>query len=216
MPLSGRAGFAGSAVCAADLERMDPSCGVTRIAITGASGNGKTTLARAVAERAGLRFVEIDALNHIGPNWTEATPEELREKVEQALSGDGWVTDATYRNKLRGLVQARADTIVWLDLPLRIVLWRLLRRTHRRIRDRTVLWGGNVESSWPDAIRFLIWPAVRSHFRNRREPFLREANVVRLRSPAEVERWVQSQARSASSAERTGGGGAGGPGGSPA
>ena len=147
-----------------------------------------------MAERAGLRFVEIDALNHIGPSWTEASPEELREKVEEALAGDRWVTDATYRNKLKGLVVERADTIVWLDLPLRIVVWRLLRRTRGRIRSRTVLWGGNVESSWRDAIRFLIWPAVRSHFRNRRESFLREASVVRLRSPAEVEKWLQSQA----------------------
>jgi adenylate kinase family enzyme len=147
-----------------------------------------------VAERAGLRFVEIDALNHVGPNWIEATPEELRAKVEEALAGDRWVTDATYRNKLKGLVQERADTIVWLDLPLRIVLWRLLRRTHRRIGNRTVLWGGNVERSWVDAIRFLIWPAVRSHFRNRREPFLRDAKVVRLRSPADVEAWLHNQA----------------------
>ena len=147
-----------------------------------------------MAERAGLRSVEIDALNHIGPNWTEATPEELREKVEEALADDGWVTDATYRNKLGELVFERAETLVWLDLPLRIVLTRLVSRTFRRIRHRTVLWGGNTESSWPDAIRYLIWPAVRSHFRNRRDPRLRQRNVVRLRSPEQVERWLQSQA----------------------
>jgi hypothetical protein len=43
--------------------------------ISSASGNGKTTMGRALAERMGVPFVELDALVH-GPNWTE-TPDEV-------------------------------------------------------------------------------------------------------------------------------------------
>ena len=43
----------------------------------------------------------------------------LRERVGAATEGDGWVTDSTYRSMLGDLVYERADTFVWLDLPVR-------------------------------------------------------------------------------------------------
>jgi adenylate kinase family enzyme len=170
-----------------------------KVAITGASGNGKTTLAQRLAERAGLRFVEIDALNHIGPKWTEATPEELRAKVAAAIADDGWVTDATYRNKLGDLIYNSAETIVWLDLPLRVWLPRLLRRTARRMGGRETLWNGNRETLagafWGRESLFAY--ALRMHFRRRREwpAELAGHPVVRLRTPAEVERFLESVRR---------------------
>ena len=38
--------------------------------IASASGNGKTTMGRELAQRMGVPFVELDAVVH-GPNWTE-------------------------------------------------------------------------------------------------------------------------------------------------
>ena len=93
----------------------------------------------------GVPFHELDALHH-GPNWTEATPEELRAKVEPLLAEEAWVIDGAYMGKLGLLVVEAADTVVWVDLPMRIWLPRLLRRTVRRIHHREVLWNGNQES----------------------------------------------------------------------
>jgi adenylate kinase family enzyme len=168
-----------------------------RIAITGPSGSGKTTLARELARAAGLRHVEIDALHH-GPNWESCGAEVLRERVLAATEGDGWVTDSTYHGMLGDLVPARADVLVWLDLPVHLVLWRLVRRTRRRIRHRVELWNGNVEQGWRDALRHLIWPAVRRAFENRRDFPRRYAHlpVRRLRSDDEVRAFVRSVAAS--------------------
>jgi adenylate kinase family enzyme len=113
--------------------------------IASASGNGKTTLGRALAERLGVRFVELDALVH-GPNWTETPDAELRAIVEPIVRSDGWVIDGTYRRKLGDVVLDAADTIVWLDLPLRVWLVRLLRRTGRRATGRERLWNDNRET----------------------------------------------------------------------
>ena len=80
-----------------------------------------------------MPFVELDALHH-GPNWTEATAEELRARVEPLVADDGWVIDGGYWGKIGDLVLRHADLVVWLDLPVRVWLPRLIRRTVRRVR----------------------------------------------------------------------------------
>src|SRR5215218_3376261 len=113
--------------------------------IASASGNGKTTLGRTVAQRLGVRFVELDPLVH-GPNWAETPDDELRRTLGPILAEDGWVIDGDYEHKLGSLVLDAADTIVWLDLPIRVWLPRLARRTARRISGREALWNGNRET----------------------------------------------------------------------
>jgi adenylate kinase family enzyme len=166
---------------------------VTRIAITGPSGSGKTTLAIEVAHTLGIRHVEIDALHH-GPNWKSCGVDLLRERVLTAIEEDGWVADSLYGHMLGSLVSDRAETIVWLDLPVPLVMWRLLRRTYVRKRDRIVLWNGNVEPRWLESFRYLIWPALWRAFENRHTSPRRFAGrrVHRLRSDADVLAFLQS------------------------
>ena len=113
----------------------------------GSSCSGKTTLAARLAAALGVAHVELDALHH-GPNWQEASAEELRARVEAELDGlDGWVTDGNYMGKLGMWLIDQADTIVWLDPPLRTLLPRIYRRTRQRRRDRVELWNpGNFET----------------------------------------------------------------------
>jgi adenylate kinase family enzyme len=167
---------------------------VRRVAVIAtASGNGKTTFGRTLAERLGVPFVEMDSLVH-GPGWLETSDEELRRRVEPILAGDGWVVDGTYQRKLGSLVPDAADTVVWLDLPLRVWLPRLLRRTARRWWRREELWNGNRESLRTTLFSgdSVIWYAVRNHRRRRRawSTELARYPVVRLRSTEEVERWL--------------------------
>jgi adenylate kinase family enzyme len=167
-----------------------------RIAIVAsASGNGKTPLGRELAERLGVPFVELDSLVH-GPGWEETPDEELRRIVTPLVESDGWVIDGTYERKLGDLVLAGADTVVWLDLPLRVWLRRLLRRTLRRVRGRETLWNGNTESFrgafWGRESLF-VW-AFRKHFERRRSwpRELARYRVVRLRTQAEVDAFVSA------------------------
>jgi len=162
-----------------------------RISIIGSCCSGKTTLAARLAERLGVTHVELDALHH-GPNWQEATADELRAKVEETLAElDGWVVDGNYMGKLGTLVIDRADTIVWLDLPLRTLLPRIWRRTHARRRDRVQLWNeGNYETwrGW----WLLTTYTIRTHHRRRRywPPRFEGRTVVRVCSSAEADAWL--------------------------
>jgi hypothetical protein len=142
-------------------------------------------------------FHELDALHH-GPNWTEATSEELRAKVEPIVESDAWVIDGAYRGKLGDLVFERAEVVVWLDLPLRVWLPRLVWRTAHRVLRREELWNGNREQ-----LRFVFDPrysviifAVRNYRRRRRAypAELARFPVARLRTTADVDAFLRRAA----------------------
>lgn len=146
----------------------------------------------------GLPHLETDALVH-GPGWTETSDPELRALIEPLVLSERWVIDSDYRRKLGTLVLEHADTVVWLDLPLRVCLQRLWTRTRRRISAHEQLWNGNTES-WRAAFAgrdSLFVYAVRKHFGQRRamrellaRPELGHLRLVRLRSSDEVAGWV--------------------------
>jgi hypothetical protein len=179
----------------ADGARNRPDTGVpTRIAvIASASGNGKTTLGRELGRRLRAPFVELDALVH-GPDWQEASDDELRAAVLPTLALPAWVVDGGYRGKIGDLVLEHADVVVWLDLPVRVWLPRLVRRTVRRLTGREALWNGNRET-----LRGAVWGreallpyALRAHRdRRRRYPVeLAAYPVERLRTRGEVDAFL--------------------------
>jgi len=171
-----------------------------RIVVVGVSGSGKTTLSRRLGAKLGLPVTELDALNH-QPDWTEASDEDFRRDVEAAMSSpEGWVLDGLYERRLGDLVLRQADTLVWLDLPLLLVLRWLVKRVVTDIVTKRDLFNGN-RQTWRFAFftrDSLVSFAVKQHFKNRRVwPGALESHpnleIVRLSSPHEVEAWLQAQ-----------------------
>jgi adenylate kinase family enzyme len=178
----------------------DPATSLTgcrRIVVTGTTGSGKTTLARRLAGHLGVPLIELDAL-HWGPGWTPAPTDLFHARAAAATAGDGWVVDGNY-GAVRDIVWPRADTVVWLDYPLAVNLWRLARRSLRRGLTREELYSGNRESLREQFLSrdsLFVW-ALKSHGRRRREypaQFVRPEHahlaVVRLRSPRATHRWL--------------------------
>lgn len=168
-----------------------------RVNVVGTSSSGKTTFARDLAARLGLPHVELDAL-HWGPNWSGATPEQMRERVAAAAAADAWVIDGNY-SVSRDLVWSGVELVVWLDYPLRTILRRYLARTRRRIREDEEIWPGtgNRERLSMHLLTrdSLLWWILSTYHRRRREyPLLLAAHPhiasVRLRSPSEAEAWL--------------------------
>ncbi len=172
---------------------LDPA--PRRVLVAGVSGVGKTTTARRIASASGLPHTEIDALFH-GPDW-EPRPTFVQD-VERFSSGPAWVTEWMY-GPVRELLVERADTLVWVDLPTRVALWRLFRRTLRRRLRRVELWNGNVEpplwTFFTDREHILRWGiSTRNATRQRVPPLERSAphlRIVHLRSQREVDVFVQ-------------------------
>lgn len=166
-----------------------------RILVAGVSGVGKTTLARRIADIAQVPYTEIDALFH-GPNWTprRAFLDDVRALVAQ----DAWVTEWQYASA-RPLLAARADLVVWLDLPFWTTAFpRVVRRTVRRRIRRQVLWNGNIEPPFgtilTDPEHVVRWAVATRHKYRDRMPQLEAdspgLSIVRLRAQRQVERWM--------------------------
>jgi adenylate kinase family enzyme len=165
-----------------------------RILVAGTSGSGKTTVARALSARLGLRHVDIDGLYH-GHGWVPRP--EFAADVAAFVTADEWVTEWQY-SAVRPLLLARADLLVWLDLTRMQVLAQLVPRTLRRRLRRVELWNGNVEPPlWTiltERDHILRW-AWRTHPKTaaRVRTVLASPDppvVVRLRNRREVNAWL--------------------------
>jgi adenylate kinase family enzyme len=172
---------------------------VRRVSVVGNSGSGKSTLAAGLAARLGVPFVELDSIFH-QPGWTELPRDEFRARVGAVAAGEEWVIDGNY-TAVRDLVWARADTVVWIDLPRRLVMRRVVGRTIRRAVLRQELWNGNREpsSNWLtlDPERSIIMWAWTQHAKSRArygeamaDPAFAHLRFVHLRSQAEVRAFV--------------------------
>ncbi|HWS50201.1 MAG TPA: AAA family ATPase [Microbacterium sp.] len=174
-----------------------------RILIAGVTGSGKTTLARRIEQLWDVRHVEIDALFH-GPGWTPRPT--FLDDVRAFAAEDRWVTEWQYTSKGTNTILApRAQLVLWLDYPYRVVRSRLVRRTLGRGILRTPLWNGNVEKPiWrmlagdPEE-NILRWQTETLHTWTERMPQVVEdfphLTIVRLRHPRETERWLQAQSQ---------------------
>ena len=172
-----------------------------RVSVVGPSGSGKSTLGQALADRMGVRFVELDAVHHLA-DWTPIDADAFQRRLDEITSGDGWVIDGNYGQVVRdGVVWERADTVVWLDLSKPVVMRQVVRRTLRRIVRREELWNGNRERpanllKWDPEQSIIRW-AWTTHEQVRRRYEQRLSDVrhqhlefVRLRTRRAVTDWL--------------------------
>ena len=105
-----------------------------RVLVIGSGGAGKSTLARQIGDRLDLPVVHLDA-HHWRPGWEAPPKDEWAETVERLVAAPAWVMDGNFSGTLARRLSA-CDTVVWLDLPRRVCLWRALKR-RVRYRGRT-------------------------------------------------------------------------------
>lgn len=172
-----------------------------RISIVGSSGAGKTTLARALARQRSLTHVELDSLRH-QRDWQPLPTETFQARVQAVVATDAWVIDGNY-SAVREIIWARADTVVFLDLPRWRVMSRLVPRTLRRVVTQQELWNGNRER-WQNLVSLdpnenvMLWSWTHHALYRARyvaamaDPAWSHIDFVRLRSPAEVHRLLAS------------------------
>jgi adenylate kinase family enzyme len=174
---------------------MDHAGPVTmrRVLVAGNTGAGKTTTGRILAGKLGVPFHEIDELA-FRPGW-QANP-VYPGVVLRVAEEPAWVLDTWGDPRIRAELWNRADTVIWLDYPLSVILPRLFRRSAKRTITHEEIFNGNIESyaEWLSRDHPLR-SAVRDQ-RPRRAAMIRMIALnphlvaVRLSSPAVTDRWL--------------------------
>ncbi len=159
--------------------------------VIGGPGSGKSTFAVALGRITGLPVHHMDRIHHL-PGWVQRpTPERIR--MAQAVEAqDLWIFEgglsATFPTRA-----ARADAVVFLDLPVALRLCRVVCRWWRwRGRTRPDMQDGCPERLTREFVSYIL----RSNRRNRRRHATLTAahpGGVRLRSPRAVARWLSER-----------------------
>ncbi len=169
----------------------------SRIVIVGVSGSGKTRAAETLSSLLGFPLLELDSIHWL-PGWQEAGREEMRCKVSEFVKQPTWVIDGNY-NYLRDITWVHADTFLWLNYRLPLILWRLTKRTVRRVLKHEVLWGTNRETlraTILDKNSLYRW-AISSYPKHQRnyplalqEPQNAHLKVLRIKSPKQWDEFI--------------------------
>jgi adenylate kinase family enzyme len=172
-----------------------------RLAIVGGIGAGKSTLARILGERLGLEVFHLDRMwwqgggyRIVGAKTVAAhtmDDQAVRRLQEELAARDSWIIDGARADMSVRL--ARADTVIFLDLPRRTCMWRIIKRTGRPRAD----YPPDVEESWRWMVLLLRW--VWSYPGDKRpgivaniEEHTPHAKVIHCQCKANVRRLVET------------------------
>lgn len=172
-------------------KRFPPNRGpaLRRVVVVGSSGAGKSTFARRLGALTGLPVVHLDR-HFWQPGWVQMEREAWRAEHRRLVEAPRWIMDGTYGGTLAERL-ARADTAIFLDLPRRIALSRVLRRTVAGYgRTRAEMPEGCPERFDWEFLRY-VWSysrRIRPGVLDALEAF--GGRAVILGRPAEVEAWL--------------------------
>jgi adenylate kinase family enzyme len=125
------------------------------VLVVGCGGSGKSTLARALSRKLGLPLVHLDR-EYWRAGWIEPPRDEWQARVRALCAADDWVIDGNYGDTME-LRLARADTVVFLDLPTASCLLGIGRRFLRwRGKPRPDMAEGCPETITGEFLRYVL------------------------------------------------------------
>ncbi|HYV21832.1 MAG TPA: flagellar protein FlaR [Candidatus Bathyarchaeia archaeon] len=166
-----------------------------RVALIGNGGGGKSTLARALGLHLRIPVHEVDQIQWL-PGWRRAPLDEVARTLEAWAADDSWIIDGFGPWPVIDRRMGRADTIVYVDFPLRTHLWWAAKRQVVSFVRRRA-WGG--QSAPPSSL--LLFRTLRRVHAMRADLLElvtkdgRQRKLVHLRSPREMARWLNDVTR---------------------
>ncbi|AFY72069.1 hypothetical protein Pse7367_3846 (plasmid) [Thalassoporum mexicanum PCC 7367] len=166
-----------------------------KVAVFGNAGAGKSTLSQQIATITNLPLHILDRVQY-QPGGVAVSSQEYKQAHAEILASEQWVIDGFGSIDTLWLRLDRADTLVYLDLPLPLHFWRV---TKRMITGFFV-----PPSGWPEHSPILksslnsyrnLWLCHRKltpKYRDYVAQAAKTRRVYHLRSPAQVEKFLES------------------------
>jgi len=121
----------GESRCVIDASRG--AIGVSRLAVVGCSGSGKSWLSKRLSASTGIPLIHLDC-EYWQPNWVKTPRDEWRKKQAKMISGEKWIIDGNYDSTLEIRFTA-ADMVIFLDLSRISCVISVLKRHGKKRSD---------------------------------------------------------------------------------
>ena len=168
-----------------------------KIAIVGSAGAGKSTLAQTLGSILNIEVIHLDRY-FWQPGWKER-PQEARIEILRGLVQEAkWIIEGTYFTT-SDIRLKEADTIIFLDMPRFLCLWRVIRRRleysqHKRPRP-DLPEGCSERLNWLYIVKVLIFPYIGRRTLARKFSEVAQGRIIALHSQKEVEDFLEEQRR---------------------
>ena len=174
-----------------------------RINVVGTSASGKSTFSKALAQKLGLSYIELDDLFWLD-DWVESTDELFLEKIQKEMDRavGGYVIDGNYDTRSHVIKWKEIDAVIWLDLPFHLNLYRSLKRALHRALTQQKLWNNsNNRESFKSMLSrdSIIWWMIKTHKKNQHKYLqMMQSNEyahilwIRLCSRSEIKNFLKS------------------------
>lgn len=168
---------------------------MNKIMVIGVSaGAGKSTFARRLGELTGIEVTHLDRL-YWKPNWVEAPSEEFSAAQQQVVQRDRWIMEGNYGGTMN-IRETYADTVIYLELPLRVCLYRVLKRRvqfHGETRQ-DIGEGCQEKMDWA-FLKFIVttYGARKKSMMKRMRRYVEEGKIVHyLKTPAQIDGFLKT------------------------
>ncbi|MEO1538123.1 MAG: DNA topology modulation protein FlaR [Pseudomonadota bacterium] len=124
----------------------------------GSAGSGKSTAARMLGKTLGLPVFHMDREVFWLPGWVERDKADQLRQIERIVALEDWVFEGNNSSTF-AIREARAQMLVWLDIPLWLRLVRVVRRSwQQRGQSRPDMSDGCVERlrALPGFLHFIV------------------------------------------------------------
>jgi len=132
--------------------------------IIGSAGSGKSTAARMLGQHYDLPVYHIDREVFWLPGWVERDKDDQVRQVARIVAQQDWVFEGN-NSRTFHLRAARAEMLIWLDIPVWLRVLRAIRRTITTLgQPRPDMADGCVEklSMLPGFLHFIVTTNVAS------------------------------------------------------
>ncbi|BAT52697.1 topology modulation protein [Nostoc sp. NIES-3756] len=125
-----------------------------KILIIGSGGAGKSTLARELGRILNIDIIHLDTF-YWQPGWVETAKDKWEIIIQDLIQLESWIMDGNYSNTL-DLRLPVADTVIFLDFPRLLCLFRVIQRRWQVGKSRPDMASGCPERLTWDFLKY-VW-----------------------------------------------------------
>lgn len=164
-----------------------------KVAVFGNTGGGKSMLARQLSEITGLPLYPLDKIEY-QPGGAKNPHELYLEQHAELLKQEAWIIDGFGCVESAWARFSKADTLIYIDLPLPMHYWRVTKRllqgpfkNPEGWPERSPIWKGTLNS-------YRVLPLCHRRLTPRYRQLVKESasskSVYHLRSPNEMDQFL--------------------------